>query len=182
METKTIYKKISESKNEFGVLVKDAENPFFKSSYLSLNALLSTIEPVFIEHGLLLLQPIENGKVSTEIISLEDGSKVVSSIEIPQINDPQKLGSAITYFRRYSLQSLLGLQAEDDDANEASKPQKEETAKFWLNKWNKDKTKVLDLYTKVVNSAKEKGKTVSDLREFYKISKEIEKELEKDLK
>jgi hypothetical protein len=32
---------------------------------------------------------------------------------------PQKLGSAITYYRRYTLQSLLGLQAEDD-GNKAS--------------------------------------------------------------
>ena len=45
---------------------------------------------------------------------------VESSIQLTQFNDPQKLGSAITYYRRYTLQSLLGLQAEDDDANKAS--------------------------------------------------------------
>jgi hypothetical protein len=36
---------------------------------------------------------------------------------LPNLQDPQKLGSAITYYRRYTLQSLLGLQAEDDDGN-----------------------------------------------------------------
>jgi len=36
--------------------------------------------------------------------------------------DPQKLGSEITYYRRYTLQSLLALQAEDDDGNKASRP------------------------------------------------------------
>ena len=41
-------------------------------------------------------------------------------MELPQITDPQKVGSAVTYFRRYTLQSLLSLQAEDDDANTAS--------------------------------------------------------------
>jgi hypothetical protein len=41
----------------------------------------------------------------------------MSSIALPTIQDPQKLGSAITYFRRYTLQSLLSLQAVDDDAN-----------------------------------------------------------------
>ena len=41
----------------------------------------------------------------------------MSSIALPTIQDPQKLGSAITYFRRYTLQSLLSLQAIDDDAN-----------------------------------------------------------------
>ena len=43
-------------------------------------------------------------------------------MELPNLQDPQKLGSAITYFRRYTLQSLLGLQAEDDDGNKASAP------------------------------------------------------------
>lgn len=52
----------------------------------------------------------------------------------------------------------------------------------WLNKWNKDKTKILSFYLKVVNGAKEQGKTVKDLRSYYKISTEIAKELEIDLK
>jgi hypothetical protein len=39
---------------------------------------------------------------------------------LPNLQDPQKLGSAITY-RRYTLQSLLGLQAEDDDGNKAKR-------------------------------------------------------------
>jgi hypothetical protein len=47
--------------------------------------------------------------------------KVSSAIKLPDLNDPQKLGSAVTYYRRYTLQSLLSLQAEDDDANTASK-------------------------------------------------------------
>ena len=43
----------------------------------------------------------------------------MTDINLPEISDPQKLGSAITYFRRYTLQSLLALQAEDDDGNKA---------------------------------------------------------------
>jgi hypothetical protein len=117
---KNIYKRLSESKSEFGKLVKDANNPFFKSKYLSLNALLSTIEPVLLSNNLLLLQPIEDGKVVTRIISIGDGTEVKSEIEIPKNADPQKLGSAITYLRRYGLQSLFGLQAEDDDGNAAA--------------------------------------------------------------
>jgi hypothetical protein len=42
---------------------------------------------------------------------------VESETILPSMNDPQKQGSAITYFRRYALQSLLALEAEDDDAN-----------------------------------------------------------------
>ena len=44
----------------------------------------------------------------------------MSSIPLGDISDPQKLGGAITYYRAYTLQSLLGLQAEDDDGNTAS--------------------------------------------------------------
>ena len=66
------------------------------------------------------MQPIESGHVVTRIIDCEDGNSVESSMRLPEINDPQKVGSAVTYFRRYTLQSLLSLQAEDDDAQSAS--------------------------------------------------------------
>ena len=85
---------------------------------------------------MLLLQPIEEGKVVTRIVSVKstveltdysiEGNSVSSSMQLPNIQDPQKLGSAITYYRRYTLQSLLGLQAEDDDGNTATKQVKEE--------------------------------------------------------
>ena len=68
-------------------------------------------------------------------------------MELPPLTDPQKIGSAITYYRRYTLQSLLGIQAEDDDANKASgKETKKERIptknepEIWLNvdseEWN----------------------------------------------
>ena len=74
------------------------------------------------ELGLVLVQPLVviDGKqlLRTEITDSEDGAMLVSSnMILPDIADPQKLGSAITYFRRYSLQSLLSLEAEDDDGN-----------------------------------------------------------------
>jgi hypothetical protein len=71
---------------------------------------------------LLLLQPLQGGKVITMIFDVESGESIQSDIDLPQIQDPQKLGSAITYFRRYTLQSLLSLQAVDDDGNLASQP------------------------------------------------------------
>ena len=118
----SIHKKLLEAKKEMNAITKDSKNPFFKSKYFDVNKLLSEVEPVLQKHGLLLLQPIESGKVCSVIFDADtetcDG--VSSEIELPNIQDPQKLGSAITYFRRYTLQSLLGLQAEDDDANIAS--------------------------------------------------------------
>ena len=117
----SIYKKLFEAKKGVGTILKDSKNPFFKSNYLSLNGLIEAVENVLNENDLVLLQPIINGCVRTEIYDIEDNSCVFSEMQLPNITDPQKLGSAITYYRRYTLQSLLGLQAEDDDGNVASK-------------------------------------------------------------
>lgn len=123
---KTIYSKILLAKKEIGTILKDSKNPFFKSNYLSLNGLIAAVEPVLQEQGLLLLQPLGNGGVSSIICDTETGEKVESFMMLPSIQDPQKLGGAITYFRRYSLQSLLCLQAEDDDGNSSTKQVVEE--------------------------------------------------------
>jgi len=118
----SIYKKLAEAKKEIGKVSKNAKNPHFKNTYADVNALIEAVEPILLEKGLLLLQPIENGKVTSIIYEIEGTENVFSEIELPPLTDPQKLGSAITYFRRYTLQSLLSLQAEDDDANKASQP------------------------------------------------------------
>lgn len=119
-----LFKKLFELKSELGKISKDSTNPFFKSKYFDINSLLEHVEPLASKHGLLILQPIREGFVVTEIINPEDGEKVTSQIKLSDYTDPQKMGSAITYFRRYTLQSLLGLQAEDDDGNRASQPTK----------------------------------------------------------
>lgn len=116
----SIHKKLLQAKKEMQAITKDSKNPYFKSKYFDINKLLSEVEPILQKHDLLLLQPLGNGSVSTYIHDHESGEQVFSSIDLPNIQDPQKMGSAITYYRRYTLQSLLGLQAEDDDANNAS--------------------------------------------------------------
>jgi len=116
----SIYKKLFEAKKEIGVITKNAVNPFFKSNYLSLNGLIEAVEPILEKHNLLLLQPIENGCVVTRIYDIESEMTMESGMALPNIQDPQKLGSAITYYRRYTLQSLLGLLAQDDDGNTAA--------------------------------------------------------------
>ncbi len=114
---KQINQKLFKAKKEFTAISKDSTNPFYKSKYFDINALLSQVEPILHNHGLMVLQPIKDNKVYSQIVDVESGDNIDSSIELPNINDPQKLGSAITYYRRYTLQSLLSLQAEDDDAN-----------------------------------------------------------------
>ena len=119
---KELLQALGNVKKEVGKLSKTETNPFFKSKYFDINSLIEQVEPLLEKNGLLLLQPIENNKVVSIIYHMDTEKFVSSSIDLPQLNDPQKLGSAITYYRRYTLQSLLGLQAEDDDGNKASQP------------------------------------------------------------
>jgi hypothetical protein len=124
METKNIYQKLHEAKLEIGKVAKNAKNPHFKNTYADLNALIEAVEPILLEKGLVLLQPIKEGKVFTIITSIIDSYSVESYIDLPINLNPQQLGSAVTYFRRYTLQSLLSLQAVDDDGQHASQPVK----------------------------------------------------------
>ena len=169
----SIYKALSEAKKQILPLTKDSNNPFFKSKYFDINSLLANVEPILQNFGLMVLQPIKDGSVVTEIVHVESGEIVNSSIELPQQTDPQKLGSAITYYRRYTLASLLSLQAEDDDANKASKPNQEKKSEpeRWLN--------ISDPEWK---SALGKGSSVADLRKYFKVSKANAAEYEKQLK
>jgi len=177
---KEIIKAISECKKEFGKIKKDATNPFFNNQYLSNNALLDIVEPILEKHGLLLIQPIENNQVSSIIYHVETGENVVSAIPLPVITDPQKIGSAITYYRRYSLVSLLTLQSEDDDANLAAgntKPKEtkkpERTIEVWAS--TKNVNEILKLVTDGQVDRVEKGLKYwdTDNRGMSKANKEL---------
>ena len=91
-------------------------------------------------------------------------------MDLPDIQDPQKLGSCITYYRRYTLASLLGLQAEDDDGNAAS-GKSTEVDKPWLNKDTVQFTKAIEYL--------QGGGSLSDIEAKYKISKAVKSELSK---
>jgi hypothetical protein len=156
-----LYTKLQEVKKEIGVISKDTTNPFFKSKYFDINGLLKHVEPLLQKNGLLLLQPIMDGDLYTEIVDVESEERVVSYITLPKMDDPQKLGSAVTYYRRYTLQSLLGLQAEDDDANAASEATRNrKPSKPWVNKDDKIWVAALD-----------KGVKLGELKKHYSISK-----------
>lgn len=122
---KALYKKLLNVQKEVGAIAKDSENPYFKSSYFDINGLLKELKPILNKEGLVVLQPLTNleGKLALEtlVIDEESGDQLKSICLIPENVDPQKVGSTITYYRRYSLQSLFLLQAEDDDA-ETAKP------------------------------------------------------------
>jgi hypothetical protein len=119
-----IYQKLHDAKLEIGKVAKNAKNPHFKNTYADLNSLIEAVESILLAKGLLLMQPIVNGSVTTIIMDVDSGEQVESAMLIPANLNPQQAGSAITYFRRYTLQSLLTLQAVDDDG-QASVSKKE---------------------------------------------------------
>jgi hypothetical protein len=124
----TFLQKLHNAKQSIKKVAKNAKNPHFKNNYADINALIEEVEPILLENRLLLLQPIEDGYVYTKIICIDSNDRTISCMKLPEIQDPQKIGSAVTYYRRYTLQSLLSLQAVDDDANlssEAVKSQKQ---------------------------------------------------------
>lgn len=111
--------KLLEFQKKVNAIKKDGKNPHFKSSYATLTQIISEVKPVLSECGVLLIQPIKDNKVGT-VLSDDKGILAESWIDLPTGLNPQQLGSAITYFRRYTLASLLALEIEDDDANLAS--------------------------------------------------------------
>ena len=113
----SIYKQLLEVQKEVGAISKDSKNPFFKSKYFDINKLIEVVKPVLSKHGLILLQPIKDNNVYSQIVDSVNGDIIESCLELPNLTDPQKIGSAISYYRRYTLSSLLGLQAEDEDGN-----------------------------------------------------------------
>jgi hypothetical protein len=117
---RSLWSKLHMAKMNIGKVAKNATNPHFKKTYADINALLETVEPILHENGLVLLQPVKDHIVFTQIIDVDSGDMIESWMQLPDITDPQKLLGAITYFRRGTLQSLLSLQAVDDDGNSAS--------------------------------------------------------------
>jgi len=105
--------------------VKDSKNPFFKSSYADLNAVREASHGALNAEGIVVLQPTisnELGQSFVRTLLLHESGEFLGSdtqIVCAKANDPQALGSAITYARRYGLQAMVSLGAEDDDGEKA---------------------------------------------------------------
>lgn len=138
---KNIAKSLAKFHELMGTVAKGANNPFFKSKYAPLESILPAIKKPLADSGLVFTQYpskitlfVQNTGIGdtgvyqvspslkTILIDVESGETIES--ETPLIlakQDPQGVGSAITYMRRYALVSMLGLNCdEDDDGNHAS--------------------------------------------------------------
>jgi len=119
-----LFGNLAKSQLQLGALVKDATNPYFKSNYATLKAVIETYREPFANNGLSVSQFID-GEQLVSILAHESGQHIssCSPIRCKDRTDPQKEGSGITYARRYALMAIAGLAPEDDDGNSASRPQ-----------------------------------------------------------
>lgn len=165
-------------------IVKDSDNPFFKSKYASLDAIQEHIRPYLQKNGLVITQANKvadgNAFVVTTVWHAESGENMDS--EFPVVvskHTAQDYGSAVSYAKRYSLSGLLNItiQDEDDDGAKASGTVANVSVKTddkpWLNESSEAWTKVI--------AALKGGMTMNDVRKKYKVSKAVEEKLNAQL-
>lgn len=125
-EHKTLAQALAAAQKNIGASKKKADNPFFRSKYSDLGSVIEAVKEALNNEGITILQPVNSehevveGKLSVlqfldTILLHESGERFESRTFLPTIGDPQKQGAAITYFRRFALQSLLLVPAEDTD-------------------------------------------------------------------
>lgn len=92
----------------------------YKFKYAPLDTILNAVRKPLADNGLAVTQTLDGGDLVTMLIH-GDGGAIVGRLPIPEVDGVQAFGSAITYLRRYSLQAILGIAAEeDDDGNHAA--------------------------------------------------------------
>ena len=120
---KSIFKALADFQQEVPVIKKNAQGYGYK--FADLEQINEVIKPLLKKHGLGYTQPLNGNQLKTIVFHIESGETIEGSVDIPQDielkgqNAFQVMGSAITYFRRYSLVSTLGL-VTDEDADAAT--------------------------------------------------------------
>jgi hypothetical protein len=186
---------LSKAQTSFTPAVKDAANPFYKSKYLTLAGALDAVRSALGANGLALVQAVDatGDKLTLNTTLLHSsGEWIGSTYPInPVKNDPQGIGSAVSYGRRYSLMALLGIAAEDDDGEAAHG----RTAKVDVTtgevkkaqpKWtDEQRTEVGSWFNAIVQGVEGGDKIVQDFRKKYQYTDpakviEMAKELAKE--
>lgn len=125
---------LCKAQSSMGGAVKDSANPFFKSRYADLTSVVKAVKEPFAENGLSYVQFPISTELGVGVITRlmhTSGQWLESEYVLPLVKpDPQAAGSAITYARRYALQSVAGIPTADDDA-EAAMIQARKTTQQW---------------------------------------------------
>jgi hypothetical protein len=125
-DTKALFPAFLKAQQAMEPVRKGAVNPAFRAKYADLGTLVEAVLPALHANGFGLMQPPHSDGHLVEVETLlvhESGGYIRSVLGLrPSKNDPQGIGSAVTYARRYALQGLAGIAPEDDDGNAASGP------------------------------------------------------------
>jgi hypothetical protein len=135
-----LIKALVAARKEIGGAKKGSVNPAFRSKYADLAAVIEAVKDPLERHGLTFVQDIADQTVVTVI--LHESGETMRLAPFPIVAtkpDAQGHGSALTYARRYSLQTALGVPAEDDDGNAAAAPTPEPPAR--PDPWTAEKRK-----------------------------------------
>ena len=126
--TKELDKAMAAAQAAFPKVIKESDNPYFKSRYADMASLINAVQEVLGKHGLKITQHLETEFTEQATflctitrLSHESGEFEESTLKMPLVDiKPQTMGSCSTYCRRYALQAVLRLAGEDDDGNAAS--------------------------------------------------------------
>ena len=171
----SIYKDYASLRKDIGKLQKSGTNPHFKNTYVELNTALEEIDKCIEKHNFVcfIQVPITiDGKnyLHTELIH-SSGEKIEGDLELITVRqDPQMLGSSLTYARRYSLITMLGLQAVDDDGNEASGRNDKTESKTVVKEEKKEEKATKEQLDEIARLAKLKGSVLANISKNYKVA------------
>jgi hypothetical protein len=115
---------LHKAQGQIKAALKDSTNPHFRSKYADLSSVIEAVKPALQANGITFMQGVHDAVdgVAVETMLLHiSGEWMSSTMRVPAVKqDAQGYGSAITYGRRYGLQSMCGVPAEDDDGNAAT--------------------------------------------------------------
>jgi hypothetical protein len=125
-QTPALDQALMDFQGEFLVVPLDGANEHFGSRYATLPTIVQKMTPVLRSHGLMFKSWTEvvdgNTHLVVVLLHVESQESMTSRIKLPDVN-PQGIGSALTYFRRYTMLTMTGVVADgDDDGNAASAP------------------------------------------------------------
>jgi hypothetical protein len=133
-ECDKLFEALSKAQSEMLIADRDSNNPYFKSKYADLASITRASRPYLTKHGLCVCHQVEQTEEGQNILVCILGHSSGQYLEsrfriLPQKPDIQSLGSHITYLRRYSMVSLLGIADADDDGEMAMVEFREKTSK-----------------------------------------------------
>lgn len=167
---KNIYKALFDFQQDVPVIHKATQG--YGYSYADLTEIFKVILPLLKQHGLGFTQLIEGSNLKTILFHVESGETLESVAQIPtdvtlaKMNQYQVMGSAITYFRRYSLSAMLGLITDaDTDAYGTQVQQPKQQPKL-------DPVKNKERYNKAISALANGDATVKQILKVFDVTEE----------